>query len=1369
MKKITILIISLALLLLSSHLFSQQSFGGLPISFTNKSLSTNIDRIVLPQPDMQLIMEEDMLDEKNGEMYKVGRIIPVALSPANSGTWDILEDGTKVWRLQISCKDAKSLTLLYSRFNLPEGSQYYLYNDNHKQLLGFYDNRTNPVKSERFSTRMVQGETTHLELVLPPNISTEDVILEIEGAVYNYRGVDHMISYYQDEKETGFGESGACNVNINCPEGDNWQTEKKGVAEIFIIDGMSAGWCSGTLVNNTANDGTPYFLTADHCGGDVSAGDFAQWQFYFNFESSNCSNPGTEPAYQTVTGCTFCSRGPQSGGTDFLLIELSTTEANIATINGYYNGWDRTTVASSAGVCIHHPSGDIKKISTYTTTLSIVTYSGCLANSHWHAVWADTETSWGITEGGSSGSPLFKGSNKLVVGTETGGASSCGCPAANAWDEYGMFSQHWEANGTADNRRLKPWLDPGDTGATTCPGYDPNTAGDAPVADFVGNPTTVAVGGTVDFTDLSTNTPTSWSWTFDGGTPGISTAQNPSIQYNTAGTYDVTLVATNSSGSDTETKTLYIEVTESNIPVADFVGNPTTVIEGGTVDFTDLSTNSPTSWDWTFDGGTPPSSTDQNPSIVYNTAGTYDVTLVATNGDGSDTETKTLYIEVVTDGTLAAEFSANPTTLTEGGTVNFTDESLGDVTSWDWVFEGGNPATSTDQNPTINYPAAGVYSVTLTVGDGTETDEEIKTDYIIVNPLSGDLQAAFVASAYTITAGDCINFNDQSTGTPTSWSWSFPGAQPLTSSNQHPTNICYITPGIYDVILQVQNSTDQDTYICEDCITVNPDPSVPIANFEANITTIPVGGVVHFTNLSENGPFNQWAWAFEGGTPTEFNDSAPPPIAYMEVGLYDVELRCRKTNSVQDIEIKHDYIKVIPAGTVAPQADFTANYTVIEPGESINFIDLSSGNPYQWYWQFPGAVTTESSQQNPTGIQYNDEGQFSVTLTVSNNLGLDSITKQMYITVAAEDPCTVAPTVAFDANPRLIAAGQSVQFQNLSTGYPTYHTWSFPGGTPNYSNEGSPTNPIIYNTPGIYDVTLTVNNNCGASYITKENYIYVFSGAVQSYCDTLSTINPGEVVEARVPPGTWGFLAGHNGLTIKEYANYFEDHTFSQVKAVLVPVVYANYGAYSSKVRFYVSDGNYPTPDTILGYKDVYIRDLVANQTNLVTFNNPIEINGPFYIGYKITYVDGNSDGYSDDMFVVGMAAPRANVPSLNQMYLKKSNVWYTTNEYFDFSSALPLKPISCLVDIEQLIAETSVNVYPNPSTGLVNILIEDETVNSFYVEIYDALGRKIINDFNASGTLEYIADLSEYPEGLYIVRISFGERVVNKKLLLSK
>jgi len=166
----------------------------------------------------------------------------------------------------------------------------------------------------------------------------------------------------------------------------------------------------------------------------------------------------------------------------------------------------------------------------------------------------------------------------------------------------------------------------------------------APVANFSGSPTTGGAPLTVNFTDLSTNSPTSWSWNF--GDTGTSTAQNPSHTYTSPGTYTVSLTASNSNGSDNETKTNYITVTAPQPPIADFSASSTSISVGGTVNFTDLSQNTPTSWSWTFQGGSPASSTSQNPSVTYNSAGSFTVTLIATNAQGSDTETKTGYINV---------------------------------------------------------------------------------------------------------------------------------------------------------------------------------------------------------------------------------------------------------------------------------------------------------------------------------------------------------------------------------------------------------------------------------------------------------------------------------------------------------------------------------------------------------------------------------------------------------------------------------------------------------------------------------------------------------------------------------------------------
>ena len=260
----------------------------------------------------------------------------------------------------------------------------------------------------------------------------------------------------------------------------------------------------------------------------------------------------------------------------------------------------------------------------------------------------------------------------------------------------------------------------------TCP------SSTTPTADFSGTPTTVNKGSAVAFTDLSTGTPTSWTWTFPGGTPASSNAQNPSITYNTAGTYNVTLKATNGGGSNSVTKNAYITVVGPAAPVANFSGTPTTVNKGSAVSFTDLSTGTPTSWTWTFSSGTPATSNAQNPSITYNTVGTFNVTLKATNGTGSNSTTKTGYITVVQPPVPVVDFSANKTALLQGGNVTFTDLSTGTPTSWTWTFTGGTPTTSNNQNPTIAYNTAGVYNVTLTAANGGGPATTTKTGYITV-------------------------------------------------------------------------------------------------------------------------------------------------------------------------------------------------------------------------------------------------------------------------------------------------------------------------------------------------------------------------------------------------------------------------------------------------------------------------------------------------------------------------------------------------------------------------------------------------------------------------------------------------------------
>jgi PKD repeat protein len=272
----------------------------------------------------------------------------------------------------------------------------------------------------------------------------------------------------------------------------------------------------------------------------------------------------------------------------------------------------------------------------------------------------------------------------------------------------------------------------------------------APVADFSGTPTSGGAPLAVSFTDLSSGSPTSWAWDFgDPGSGGAnsSTLQNPSHTYNADGVYTVKLTATNASGSNTKTRTGYITV--GNVPVADFSGTPTSGSSPLGVDFTDLSTGTPTSWSWDFGdpgSGGANTSTLQNPSHTYGADGVYTVKLTATNSTGSNTKTRTGYITVGTAPT--ASFTATPTSGAAPLVVHFSDTSTGSPTSWSWDFGdpgSGGANTSTLQNPSHTYNAGGTYTVKLTATNAVGSDIETQTGLISVT--SNDVTLTFNPSA----------------------------------------------------------------------------------------------------------------------------------------------------------------------------------------------------------------------------------------------------------------------------------------------------------------------------------------------------------------------------------------------------------------------------------------------------------------------------------------------------------------------------------------------------------------------------------------------------------------------------------------------
>ncbi|MDG6257096.1 MAG: PKD domain-containing protein [Methanomicrobiaceae archaeon] len=341
-----------------------------------------------------------------------------------------------------------------------------------------------------------------------------------------------------------------------------------------------------------------------------------------------------------------------------------------------------------------------------------------------------------------------------------------------------------------------------------------------PGAAFSATPTSGKLPLEVTFTDESSNAPTSWSWAFGDG--ATSTAQNPTHVYEAAGTYTVTLTATNADGSDVVTKADSITVEALALPVAAFSATPTSGKVPLEVTFTDESSNAPTSWSWAFgDGAT---STEQHPVHTYEAAGTYTVTLTVTNADGSDTAIAADSITVDALNAPVAAFSASPTSGTAPLLVSFVDESSCAPTSWLWDF--GDGANATEQNPVHLYETAGTYTVTLRVENGDGSDAAVKTGYITVTagdePTTGIPVAAFSATPASGTAPLKVQFVDESTNNPTSWLWAF--GDGATSTAQHPSHT-YPKTGTYTVTLTVCNAYGGAMITETNLIAVSAKPS----------------------------------------------------------------------------------------------------------------------------------------------------------------------------------------------------------------------------------------------------------------------------------------------------------------------------------------------------------------------------------------------------------------------------------------------------------------------------------------------------------------------------------------------------------------
>lgn len=860
---------------------NQMSDGGTPWGSKFKELDAQLPFERMPLFDLGALQAQDELNKNNKNIpYRFGYTHFVDISPANSGQWTTLENGDRVWRMGIQSPNAITLNLAFEKLVLPQGTKLFVYTVDRSTVLGAFTQKHVSVDG-MLGTELLKGDRVIIELYEPKTVQGQSQ-LKLSSVVHGYRDLNGYIA-------KSFGDAGNCMNNVNCPAYAAYDDQKRSV--VCLVNGGE--FCTGALINNTCNDGTPYVLTANHCG---SSG-FGSWVFRFNWEAAGCTDPGSSPSTaQSVSGGT---QRAASAGSDMSLVQINS--AVPSAYNPFFAGWDRNDVPASNTYGIHHPSGDIKKISFTTGNTVGAPFGGATC---WKTgTWTD-----GVTEPGSSGSPLFNQAGQ-IVGQLYGGPSDCSQEgnATNGVDYYGKLFTSWTGGGT-NATRLSNWLAPAGCGTApgTLDGYDPNAVTLALDAQLLGVAEPVA-GTTcntsftpqVTFKNKGTTTLTSASikYRVDNGSE---VTYNWSGSLATDATANLTL-ANFTAAAGNHTFKVYVSAPnggtdQNNLNDTSVVAFTILTPSGNALPFSqgfENATFPPANWTLENAGG---------PTWVRTTTAASQGTASARKNNLDDSDVGALdnlitpYLDFSSTAAVSMTFKVAYARFNATYYDSLIVWATGDCgQTWTRVYNKGNStlATAPDlSNNSAFVPTAAQWRLETVDLSAFAGNDQVRLNfqnkcgygqYLYIddiNIIGGNSAptAGFNISDNTPCAGQSVTLTNTSVGA-TSYAWNIPGGTPNTSTDTNPT-VVFNTAGSYTVTLTATNANGSQN--SQQNITVNAVPATPTASSNSPVTA---GNPINLSTPAVAGA--SYYWTGPGGfTSTQQN----PTVIGGAAGQYCVYL-----------------------------------------------------------------------------------------------------------------------------------------------------------------------------------------------------------------------------------------------------------------------------------------------------------------------------------------------------------------------------------------------------------------------------------------------------------------------------------------------